>query len=99
LTKIQEAEQHYQMAIKALWEAVQAQGENFDPKVAETFRINLELIDATLEDCRRAIQSDPGDLDSQYYLLAIYEKKAELLNNMMEISSAAPEIKGTKTII
>jgi hypothetical protein len=99
LTKIQEAEQHYRLAIKALWEAVQAQKENFDPKVAETFRINLELIDATLEDCRRAIQSDPGDLDSQYYLLAVYKKKAELLDNMIEISSAAPEKKGTKTII
>jgi tetratricopeptide (TPR) repeat protein len=99
LTKIQEAEQHYKMAIKALWEAVQARSENIDPKVAETFRINLELIDATLEDCRRAIHSDPGDLDSQYYLLAVYKKKAELLDNMIDISSAAPENKGTKTII
>jgi hypothetical protein len=99
LAKLQEAEQHYKLAIKALWEVVQTQKEYIDPKVAETFRINLELIDATLADCRRAIQSDPGDLDSQYYLFAVYKKKAELLDNMIEISSAAPENKGTKTII
>ena len=99
LAKLQEAETHYKLAIKALWDVVQTQKENIDPKVAETFRINLELIDATLADCRRAIQNDPGDLDSQYDLFAVYKKKAELLDNMIEISSAAPENKGTKTII
>jgi hypothetical protein len=99
LVKIQEAEQHYKLAIKALWEAVQAQKENFDPKVAETFRINLKLIDASLEDCRRAIASDPNNLESQYYLLAVYKKKAELLDSMIEVSSTAPQKKETKTII
>ena len=99
LVKIQEAEQHYKLAIKALWEAVQAQKENFDPKVAETFRINLKLIDASLEDCRKAVASDPGNLESQYYLLAVYKKKAELLDNMMEVSSTASEKKESKTII
>jgi hypothetical protein len=99
LAKIQEAEQHYKLAIKALWEAVQAQKENFDPKVAEIFRINLELIDASLADCERATKSDPGDLESQYYLLAVYKKKAELLDSMMEISSTAPQKKESKTII
>jgi tetratricopeptide (TPR) repeat protein len=99
MAKIQEAEQHYKLAIKALWEAVQAQKENFDPKLAETFRINLELIDATLADCKRAIQSDPGDVESQYYLLAVYKKKTELLDSMIDVSSTAPQKKESKTII
>jgi uncharacterized membrane protein YccC len=99
LVKIQEAEQHYKLAIKALWEAVQAQQENFDPKVAETFRINLELIDASLADCKRAVKSDPSDLETQYYLLAVYKKKAELLDSMIEVSSTVPQTKGSKTII
>jgi tetratricopeptide (TPR) repeat protein len=99
LVKIQEAEQHYKLAIKALWEAVQVQKENFDPKVAETFRINLKLIDASLADCERAIKSDPSDLESQYYLLAVYKKKAELLDSMIEVSSTAPQNKESKTII
>ncbi len=99
LVKIQEAEQHYKLAIKALWEAVQAQQENLDPKVAETFRINLELIDASIADCKRAVKSDPSDLESQYYLLAVYKKKAELLDSMIEVSSTVPQTKGSQTII
>ncbi len=99
LAKIQEAEQHYRLAIKALWEAVQAQKENFDPQVAETFRINLELIDASLADCERAIKNDPSDVESQYYLLAVYKKKAELLDSMMEVSSTAPPKQESKTIM
>ena len=99
LAKIQEAEQHYKLAIKALWEAVQAQKDNFDPQVAETFRINLELIDASLADCERAIKSDPSDLESQYYLLAVYKKKAELLDSMMEVSSTALPKQESKTIM
>lgn len=99
LAKIEEAEQHYKLAIKALLEAVQAQEENFDPKIAETFRINLELIDASLADCKRAVQKDPRDLESQYYLLAVYKKKAELLDNMIEVSSTASQNKESKTII
>ena len=99
LAKIQEAEQHYKLAIKALWEAVQAQQENFDPKVAETFRVNLELIDASLADCERVIKNDPSDLESQYYLLTVYKKKAELLDSMIEVSSTAPQNKESKTTI
>jgi len=99
LAKIQEAEQHYRLAIKALWEAAQAQKDNLDPKVAETFRINLELIDASLADCERAIKSDPSDLESQYYLLAIYKKKAELLDSMIEVSMTAPQTNESKTIM
>jgi hypothetical protein len=99
LAKIKEAEQHYKLAIKAMWEAVQAQKDNFDPKVAETFRINLELIDATLKDCKQAIQSDPGNVESQYYLLAVYKKKAELLDNMIEVSSTTSQKKELKTTI
>jgi hypothetical protein len=97
LMKIQEAEQYYRLAIKALWEAAQAQKGNIDPKVAETFRINLELIDASLEDCRNAVARDPRNLESQYYLLAVYKKKAELLDSMIEVSSTAPQNKETKT--
>ncbi len=99
MIKIQEAEQYYKLAIKSLWEAVQAQKKNFDPQVAEIFRINLKLIDVSLADCKRAVKNDPGDLESQYYLLAVYKKKAELLDNMIDISSTSSQKKGSKAII
>lgn len=99
LAKIKEAEEHYKMAIKALWEAVQAQKENIDPQVAETFRTNLELIDMSLADCKRAIESDPSDVETLYYLLAVYKKKTELLDSMIEVSSAPPQKKESRTTI
>lgn len=98
LAKIQEAEQHYKLAIKALWEAVQAQKGNIDPDVAEAFRVNLQIIDSSLADCRRVVENDPADVESRYYLLAVYKKKAELLDSMMELSMTAPQMKESKTI-
>ncbi len=98
LKKIKEAERYYQMAIKALWEAVQAQEKNLDPEVAEAFLTNLKLIDASLAECKKAVEGDPGNLDSRYYLLAVYKKKTELLDDMMEISATPAEAKGSKTI-
>jgi tetratricopeptide (TPR) repeat protein len=98
LKKIKEAEEHYQLAIKALGEAVQAKRENFDPEVAQTFLTNLKLIDTSLAECKKAVEGDPGNLDSRYYLLAVYEKKVELLDDMMEISATSPETKESKKI-
>jgi anti-sigma factor RsiW len=98
LAKIQEAEQYYKLAIKSLWEAVQAQEGSIDPQVAKTFRVNLELIDSSLADCRRVVENNPADVESRYYLLAVYKKKTELLESMMEVSLAAPQAKESETI-
>lgn len=99
LAKLEEAEHHYQLAIKALWEAVQAQKESFDPKVAEIFRANLEVIDASIADCRKAMESDPDDLESRYYLLAMYKKKADFLDNIIEVVSTSSQKKESNNII
>jgi tetratricopeptide (TPR) repeat protein len=98
LKKIQEAEEHYQLAIKALWEAVQMKKDDFDPQMAQTFLTSLKLIDVSLAECKKAVEGDPGNLDSRYYLLAVYEKKVELLDDMMEIPEVSPENKESKTI-
>jgi hypothetical protein len=98
LAKIQEAEQHYKLAIKALWEAVQAQKGNIDPQVAKTFMVNLQLIDSSLADCRSIVENNPADVESRYYLLAVYKKKAELLESMMEVYLGAPQAKDSQTI-
>jgi hypothetical protein len=99
LSKLEEAEHHYQLAIKALWEAVQAQKENFDPKVAEIFQKNLKVIDASIADCRKALESNPGDLDSRYNLLAIYKKKADFLDDIISVISASSQKEALKKVI
>ena len=99
MAKLQEAEHHYQLAIKALWEAVQAQKENFDPKVAEIFQKNLKVIDASIADCRKALESNPGDLDSRYNLLAIYKKKADFLDDIISVISTSSQKEEPKKVI
>jgi len=85
LTKLDEAELHYQEAIKALAEAVAAQGERIDPKLAEIFRSNLEVVNASIAECRLAVMSNPEDLESRRFLLAAYRKKTDLYNTWMSV--------------
>ncbi len=85
LTKLEEAEVHYQKAIKALAEAVAAQGEQIDPKLAEVFKTNLDIVNASIADCKLAVMSHPEDLDSRRFLLAAYEEKADLYNKWMNV--------------
>lgn len=87
LAKLEEAERHYHRAIKALWEATQAREADLDPRVAEVFQRNLEIIDASIAACRLAIQEDPENLESRDYLLAAYEKKTDLLNRYLEVQT------------
>jgi predicted anti-sigma-YlaC factor YlaD len=86
LAKLEEAEYHYQLAIKALNEAAMAQRESLDPQVAEVFRTNLELIDQSINACRQAVLSDPNDIESRKYLLAAYKEKTDLLNEIMAVN-------------
>jgi len=99
MTKLEEAEHHYQLAIKALSEAAMAQKEQLDPQVAEVFRTNLELIDQSINACRQAVLSDPSDVESRKYLLAAYKEKTNLLNEIMAVKdTSSPERETEETI-
>lgn len=99
LTKLEEAEHHYQLAIKALNEAAMAQKEQLDPQVAEVFRTNLELIDQSINACRQAVLTDPNDIESRKYLLAAYKEKANLLNVIMAVKDTSSPERETKETI
>jgi len=90
LAKLAEAEEHYQAAIKALSEAVAVQNENLDPKMAEVFQANLEIINTSITACKQAVLSDPDNMESRQYLLAAYKQKANLLNKLMSINEISP---------
>jgi anti-sigma factor RsiW len=85
LIKLEEAELHYQEAIKALAEAVAAQGERIDPQLAEVFRTNLEIVNASIAECRLAVMSNPDDLESRRFLLAAYRMKTDLYDTWMSV--------------
>jgi len=94
LAKLQEAEHHYKLAIKALVEAVAAQEGRLDPKTAEVFRTNLAVIDASIDACQQALSDNPSDIESRNFLLAAYREKTNLLTQMMTITDQPPKQSG-----
>jgi len=91
LAKLEEAERHYQQASKALAEAFASQKESLSPEVAIVLQAHLEIIDFSIEACRRAAFSDPNNVEVRNYLLYAYSKKIELLGQMVNIKSASSE--------
>lgn len=87
LAKLKEAERHYKMAIKALDEAVSSQREGLDPEITQVFRANLEIIDASIQACRKAVEHHPENIEARNYLLFAYRKKWNLLNEMITLQS------------
>lgn len=83
--KLKEAERHYQLAIKALEEAVLAQEGEVDPLTVAVFRKNLEIINSSIISCQQALQEEPDDIETRNYLLVAYTEKVDLLNQMMNL--------------
>lgn len=90
LAKLEDAERHYQLAIKALMEAVSAQEENISPQTVEVFNENLKIIDSTIIACQRAVRLEPDNIEARNYLLAAYMEKVDLLNTMMDVNKKSP---------
>jgi len=99
LDKLNEAEWHYQQAIKALGEAAVAQQGSLDPQLAQVFRANLEIVDASIQACKQAVLRDPRDLQAQNALLLSYKGKVEILSEMISVQSpSTPERKPGVTL-
>lgn len=94
LAKLKEAEHHYKLAINALAEAVAGQEEGLDPKMAEVFRTNLAIIDASIDACQQAILNNPNSIESRNYLLAAYREKTNLLTQMVAVTDKPSKQRG-----
>ncbi len=98
VSKLEEAEHYYQKAIDALWEAVSAQKESFDPQLYAVFQKNLSIIDESITACKEAVLSRPNSIDSRNYLLAVYKEKRVLLDDMMAVSASPVEQRDVESI-
>jgi tetratricopeptide (TPR) repeat protein len=82
--KLEEAQGHYQKAIKALNEAISSQKASLDPETAEVFQKNLEVIDASIKACQQVVSRDPNNIEARIYLLAVYREKVNFLDEIYE---------------
>jgi hypothetical protein len=94
LAKLDEAEGHYQAAIKSLSEAFASEKGALVPQVAELFDRNLSVIDATIQACRRAVLEEPDDLQARSYLLSAYTEKVTLLDSALDLQRQGREAVG-----
>jgi len=85
LAKLDEAEAHYEQAVRVLGEAFAAQKGVLAPEVAEFFDRNLSVVDATIRACRAAVTAEPDDLEARNYLLAAYTRKITLLDAALDL--------------
>jgi predicted anti-sigma-YlaC factor YlaD len=89
LAKLEEAQHYYVLAIKALDEAIGAQKNGLDPRLAEVFKRNLEAINGTIQTCEQVVEKDPNNLATRAYLLTVYREKVTFLEEIMEAKKAS----------
>lgn len=99
LSKLKEAEEHYQKAIEALSAAVSAREADFDPQILAVFQKNLSVVNQSIEACRQAVLSNPDDFDTRNFLLAAYQEKTDLLNELMALNHRSAQTLRTGTTI
>jgi hypothetical protein len=90
LAKLGEAEKHYQLAIRALNEALASQKGGLSPQVASVFERNLKVIDSAIRACQDAVLKDPGSLEARVFLLGAYQDKVEFLDNLIDVKKNSP---------
>ncbi len=99
LAKLEEAEKHYQLAIRALSDAIGSQKNGLDPQVAAVFNRNLREIDTAIQACQRAVSKQPNSLDAREYLLGAYKDKVEFLDNIIDFRKISPPGKPAGSIL
>ena len=65
--------------IAAVEEVVRQKRAGWDPRVQETYARTAALLDAALEECRRAVRDRPRDVALQASLVEAYQRKVEFL--------------------
>jgi len=99
LSKLKEAEGHYTKAIEALSAAVSAREADFDPQILAVFQKNLTVVNQSIEACRQAVLNHPNDFYTRNFLLAAYQEKTDLLNELMALNDRSAQIPKTGTTI
>lgn len=70
--------------LKEMEETYRAQEGSFEPALKATYRKSLETLNATIQECMRHCERDPGNALAREYLVHAYQMKAELLASALE---------------
>lgn len=98
IVKLDEAERHFQEAIKALMEAVSAAEGSLDPQMVQVFKANLKVLDASITVFKQTVLQEPESIDTRNLLLVAYREKLDFLQEMMEVQKQSSPTRDTRKI-
>ena len=87
LARWQGAETQYLRATAELQETLEAAKRSLEPETVARIENNLRIIDAAIQESRAALAIRPHDREVARMLLATYEKKLEVLQQVTRLSS------------
>ena len=87
LARWQGAETQYLRATAELQETLEAAKRSLEPETVARIEKNLRIIDAAIQESRAALAIRPDDREVARMLLATYEKKLEVLQQVTRLSS------------
>ena len=83
-----DVEAHYVRTASELAEALAGQRAKLDPATVAKVEASLRVIDAAIDEARRALAGDPANLTLLDILTASYERKLELLRRATELPAS-----------
>jgi len=87
LLEVKKAELHYQQAIEDLKDVSQKRLQSLSPELSQIFADNLATMDYYLKECQDTVRNNPDNPLVHRYLLVAYEKKAELMQTIVNSDS------------
>jgi anti-sigma factor RsiW len=85
LVAFQQGERSYRDAIGDLERLLAAKRDRMAPETAATLERNLAIIDAAIDDSRRALEADPNNHELAQMLNRVYETKVSTLQRAVEL--------------
>ena len=85
LTAFQASEQTYSTAISQLTETLQQRRDALAPETVAAIEANLKVIDDAIQSSRMALAADPHNQASVHTILAMYKRKVDLLQQVVDL--------------
>jgi tetratricopeptide (TPR) repeat protein len=79
------AERDYQRAIDDLQKVLETKRGQMEPETVATLERNLRIIDAAIDDSKRALEKDPNSRELTQMLSATYDAKVQALRQAVEL--------------
>lgn len=78
----------YETAVKDLREALEKGRNRLDPQTIQVLERNLASIDAAIDEARKALAADPGNVGLNNYLAGVQRRKLDLLRTAGELAQS-----------